>query len=155
MPNDIIAQLKNSQSRLSACLIPVADDQDWRPRPGAWSFREIAAHLATAESECLQPRLKRIASGEHPHFELYLNTDRDFSGFYFCAALRDWANTRQAIFDFVRGLTVEQLTLTATHAFYGTLTVPGYLQAWLAHDQEHLDELERLLIQHAAEKAHT
>ena len=144
-PVQLISKLRASQKGLSALLASVADDQDWQPAPEHWSFRFIAAHLATVERECFQDRVVRIAAGEGPHFESYFNTGWDFSRFDLRDSLHGWALTRQEIIDFVRALPEEAWAQVGTHATFGAITVLSVLQVMLNHDQEHLQHLERLL----------
>src|SRR5216683_2460938 len=69
----------------------VADDHPGRV--GAWTLRDIAAHLATTEKECFEPRIRAMAAGERPEFEFYSNDDRDFEGISLESALTAWACT--------------------------------------------------------------
>jgi hypothetical protein len=139
----LIARLRISQEQCVTLLTSVAHDQDWQPAPDEWSFRYIAAHLATGEKECLAERLRQIATGTNPVFDMYLNSQNDFSGMDMQRTLQDWVATRQAICDYVRALPEESLLLTASHAAYGTITMLDYLRIWLEHDQEHLQDLEQ------------
>lgn len=141
----VIETLQATQQQLTDLLTAVAANQDWRPAPGQWSFREIAAHLATTEKECFQDRLVRICAGGKPHFEYYLNTGWDFSRFELKDSLRDWAVTRREIIDFVRGLPEEKWLLTGSHQTFGLMTVLDALKVMRDHDQEHLQELVRML----------
>lgn len=141
----LISGVKATQKRLTALLETRADDQDWQPAPGEWSFRYIAAHLATTDKECYQDRVVRIAAGGNPHFESYFNTDRDFSQFDLKDSLHAWTVTRQEIIDLVHSLPEEKWSLTGTHAAFGTLTVPGVLKLMLDHDQEHIQDLEKMM----------
>jgi hypothetical protein len=59
----VISKLKASQRRLSVLLDSVASDQDWRPDPGEWSFRYIAAHLATVDKNCFKDRVLQAMPG--------------------------------------------------------------------------------------------
>ena len=141
----LISKLKAAQKRLSTLLGLVADDQDWQREPEQWSFRFIAAHLATVERECFQDRVVRIAAGEGPHFESYFNTGRDFSRLDLRDSLHEWALTRQEIIAFVQAMPDEGWALAGAHATFGAITVRSVLQVMLNHDQEHLQHLERLL----------
>ena len=141
----IISELDATQRQLSALLESVAKDQDWQPDPKEWSFRYIAAHLATVDKDCFKDRVVRIAAGENPHFESYFNTGWDFSRFDLRDSLREWALTRQEIFDFVQALPEEGWSLTGTHSRFGTITVLNVLQVMLGHDREHLEHLERAI----------
>jgi hypothetical protein len=141
----IISKLKATQKQLSVLLESVAADQDWQPDPKEWSFRYIAAHLATVDKDCFKDRVVRIAAGENPHFESYFNTGWDFTRFDLRNSLREWALTRQEIFDFVQALPEEGWSLTGTHPRFGTITVLRVLQVMLGHDQEHLEHLEQVI----------
>ena len=142
----LIGQLKAIQDQIGALLESVADNQDWQPEPGQWSFRYIAAHMATVEKECHQARLVRLAAGgESPHFAPYFNTGRDFSQLALEDSLQAWAITRGEIFDFLDSLPEEKWSLSGTHATFGPITILDILQMMLDHDQEHLGELEALI----------
>jgi len=143
----LISELETTQGQISALLQTMADNQDWQPDPDHWSFRYIAAHLATSENECLQERIRQIASGGNPHFERYLNTGRDFSPLDLRNSLHDWAETRHKIIDFLRALPEEKWSLSATHDIRGTVTILDHLRIWVDHDKEHLEDLEQMLVE--------
>src|SRR3989442_5726233 len=103
-----IAALQATERRLRKVLLTVADRQDWRPAPDEWSFREIAAHLEATQRECVLVRVQQIASGSHPHFEVYWNTGRDFGPVDVKDSLRGFADARRAVRDVLRGLSPEQ-----------------------------------------------
>ncbi len=142
---ELFLELKTGYQQITDLLASVADDQDWRSGPKEWSFREVAAHMATVDKECFLDRVKRIASGGHPHFDYYLNTDRDFSRLDLRASLQQWSVHRQAIIDFVDNLAAENLSLTGTHVSFGTINLLDILQIIVDHDQEHLQELQATL----------
>lgn len=124
-------------------MIRIAAD-DPLARVGAWSLRDIAAHLAASERECYEPRIHAIAAGERPHFDFYTNDDRDFSGVQLEDALAEWAVTRERLLGFVRGLSSEERARVGYHDRYGEITVDGYLEVALGHDRDHLAGLERV-----------
>jgi hypothetical protein len=141
----LIGKVRATQAQLTRLLKSVAVDQDWRPAPEEWSFRFVAAHLATVDKECYQDRVVRIAAGEEPFFESYFNTGRDFGMFDLLDSLRAWAATRGEIIDFVSNMSEEQFSSTGTHAAFGTLTVQRVLELMLDHDQEHIRDLEKMI----------
>lgn len=151
---ELIAELGSTQKQVSSLLESVADDQDWQPDPGEWSFRYIAAHLTTVDKDCFMDRVVRISAGENPHYAPYFNTGWDFSRFDLKDSLRKWAATRQEIFDFVRALPEEKWSLSGTHATFGTITVGSVLQGMLGHDREHLQHLEQLIEEYQALTPH-
>lgn len=119
-------------------------DPEWQPAPGQWSIRQIAWHLATVESACLLTRIQQIAAGTNPTFGIYLDTETEFNRRGLAFALEEWAHARQAVVSFVNGLPAEAFTYTGNHPTFGRLTVLGYLQIFLDHDQRHLEELQAL-----------
>jgi len=145
MTRELIGKVQDSQKELTQLLQSVAAVQDWQPDPDEWSFRFIAAHLATVDRECYQDRVMRIAAGENPRFESYFNTGRDFSRLDLLDSLRSWQGTRGEIIGFVSALPGEKLALTGTHAAFGTLTVRGVLKLMLEHDLEHIRDLKKII----------
>ncbi len=141
----VIQKIQDSQAELTKILQSVADDPLWQPAGEEWSFRDVAAHMATVDEECFMDRVQRIASGENPHFTYYLNTGRDFSTLSLEDALQNWATNRQQIIDLVNSLSDETLALTGTHITFGTLTILDFLLEMHKHDLEHIEELKTVI----------
>jgi len=142
MTYTILEELQASQQVMAAMLRIAAEDMS--ARVGAWSVRDIAAHLASSERECFEPRIRSMAAGENPQFDFFTNDDTDFSGIQLEAALEDWSDCRARLIDFVRGLTEEERRRIGQHQRFGQISVEGYLEVALAHDRDHLRGLERL-----------
>jgi len=143
MNDAILDDLISSQQLVMAMLRVSVEDPS--ARIGAWDVRDIAAHLAATERDCYVPRVRAIAAGEHPSFELFTHDGADFSGIHLEDALDEWTATRLMLTGYVRTLDEEQRTrLTGRHDRYGDLTVDRYLEIALKHDRDHLSGLERL-----------
>ena len=143
MNDAILDDLMSSQQLVMAMLRVSVEDPS--ARIGAWDVRDIAAHLAATERDCYVPRVRAIAAGEHPSFELFTHDGADFSGIHLEDALDEWTATRLMLIGYVRTLDEEQRTrLTGRHDRYGDLTVDRYLEIALKHDRDHLSGLERL-----------
>ena len=142
MSYTLLDELASSQQLMAAMIRLAADDHS--ARVGAWSLRDIAAHLAASEREAFEPRIRAIGLGENPRFGMYNNDDTDFSGVHLEEALDEWAETRGRILDFVRGLSDEERARTGHHETYGDITIDRYLQIALEHDRDHLRGLERV-----------
>ena len=142
MSDTLLDELKASQQLVVAMTQLV--EEDVPARVGAWTLRDIAAHLAATEQECFEPRIRAMADGDRPVFEYYSNDERDFDGISLHTALREWAATRERLIDFVRGLSEEERSRVGVHKKFGELTVDGYLRIALDHDQDHLKSLEKL-----------
>jgi hypothetical protein len=143
----VVDELAASQQLVSTMIRISADDTS--ARVGAWSLRDIAAHLAASEKEAYEPRVRAIAAGERPVMDFYSNDDRDFSGIHLEEALDDWAETRGRLLDYVRGLSDEERARTGTHASYGEVSVDRSLEIALEHDRDHLLGLEHVAGEHA------
>ena len=140
----VITELLSTQAQITELLTTVAKDQEWRPAPAQWSFRQVACHLATAERGCLLERIKQIATGTNPTFGIYLDTETEFNGRDLLLALEQWADARQAVVDFVNALPENALAFTGYHPSFGRLTVLGYLQIFLDHDRRHFEDLQSM-----------
>jgi hypothetical protein len=145
MRTQLVNDLLNSQQAITEFLTTVADKQAWRPAPKQWSFRQIAWHLAITERDCLLYRVQRIASGSNPTFGIYLDTDAEFITRDLHFALEQWADARQGVIDVVNALPESALAHTGYHPSFGRLTVLGYLQIFLDHDQRHLTDLHAMV----------
>ncbi|HKV86650.1 MAG TPA: DinB family protein [Candidatus Dormibacteraeota bacterium] len=142
MTETILDELTSSQSLVIAMTRVIVDDQT--VRVGAWTLRDIAAHLATTERECFEPRVRAMAEGRRPSFDWYSNDERDFDGVALESALTEWTATRERLIAYVRGLTAGERQGIGVHTTYGEISVDDYLQIALEHDHDHLGALERL-----------
>ncbi|HKW71670.1 MAG TPA: DinB family protein [Candidatus Dormibacteraeota bacterium] len=143
MNDKILDYLLNSQQLLIAMLRVSADDPS--ARIGAWDLRDIAAHLAASERDCYVPRIRAIAAGENPTFDLFSNDGTDFSGIHLDDALDEWTATRMMLVGYVKTLDENQRTqLEGHHETHGPVTVDRYLEIALKHDRDHLLGIERL-----------
>ena len=142
---ELIPALERTTAEISRLLESVADDQDWRPNDGHWSFRHIAAHLEACQTECVLVRVRQIAAGAKPTFEFYDNDGWDFSDRDLSDSLRQWRESRARVFEFVRSLSSERLSRTGSHRTFGEITVLDYLKVDLDHDREHLADLSEML----------
>src|SRR5687767_4850071 len=90
----LLQELQRSQTQVIKLLEALAPIQDWQPEPAEWSFRFLAAHLATVERTCHLPRIMRIASGEIPTLGLYTNTAADYQKADLHKSLKRWVAAR-------------------------------------------------------------
>ncbi len=138
---ELATRLDRSLEETAAALSATEGRQDSSPRPGHWSFRSIAAHLAATERDCFLDRARRIAAGESPRFGFYSDEAAGFSGAGLADSLAAWRRSRADLLALARGLTPEQQRLTGEHATFGPVTVGRYLEIAFEHDQEHLREV--------------
>src|SRR5215471_13016313 len=108
MSEDVLEQLASSQQLVIAMLRVSAEDPS--ARVGAWDLRDIAAHLASSERDCYVPRIRAIAAGENPTFDIFSNDGTDFSGIHLDDALDEWTATRMMLVGYVKTLDENQRT---------------------------------------------
>lgn len=137
----LIEKLAASQQQLAGALRAQASSNAMELRVGAWSVRDVAAHLAACEVECIEPRVRSIAAGNRPRFAFYSNDKRDFGRVRLEDALAEWAVSRARLLDFAQSLADDELAKVGVHSTFGEVTVSKYLEIALEHDQGHLRDL--------------
>jgi hypothetical protein len=141
----LLQELEKSQQQVSRLLETVAAVQDWQPDPVEWSFRYIAAHLATVERTIHLRRVNAIASGETPHFSPYSHVAENFAGRDLVDSLHAWAAARRELLDRVRALSTSQLALVGVHETVGPMTILDVLQELLDQDRGMLRHVDHLI----------
>ncbi len=141
----IYQQLRESQKQFVDAIRPFYLKQDWRLSPGEWSFREVAAHMATTEEECFKERVRLIASGQNPEFEYYLNDGRDFSHLDLEESIHKWRANREEIILDLKQLPDEAWENTGVHLTFGTIKLVDLLKIMLDHDLGHLQEMQPMI----------
>ena len=142
----LLKELQRSQTQVVKLLEAMAPIQDWQPEPVEWSFRFIAAHLATVERTCHLPRVLQIASGKTPTLTLYTNTAADYQKADMHKSLKRWVATRLELIDFVKSLSNQQLQYIGIHESLGPMTVLDMLHEILDQDQGNLRHVRQLIV---------
>jgi hypothetical protein len=121
-------------------LPPGAHDE--RPAEGAWSPREVLAHLLHAETHTFPERLRRLAEQD------------DLAWFTITSApdpgepeqmLADWSTARAANLVWLRPLTPAQRAHATQHPRFGRITLETYVIEWAYHDLDHLRQILSVL----------
>src|SRR5207244_9474842 len=118
--------------------------QDERPSEGAWSPREVLAHLLYAETTTMGPRVKhaaeennvRVDPAQTPPAPPPADT-RQMSN--------DWADARAGNLAWLRQITPSQRAHVVHHARFGEITVDTYVAEWAYHDLDHLRQILSVL----------
>lgn len=117
--------------------------QDEHPAEGAWSPREVLAHLLHAETVAIGPRVLRASEENNVRFEtqapppLPPADPRQMSN--------DWADARTANLVWLRKLSSAQRAHVTHHPRFGDVTVETYVAAWAYHDLDHLRQILSVL----------
>jgi hypothetical protein len=117
--------------------------QDERPAAGAWSPREVLAHLLNAETVAMGPRVKRAVAENNVRFESSTTPPpppgdpREMSN--------AWADARAANLAWLRQVQPEQRAHVVHHPRFGEITVDTYVAEWAYHDLDHLRQILSVL----------
>jgi hypothetical protein len=117
--------------------------QDERPSEGAWSPREVLAHLLHAETTTMAPRVKRAAEENNVKFDQNPTPQpppgdgRQMSN--------AWADARAENLAWLRQLTPGQRAHVVQHPRFGEITVDTYVAEWAYHDLDHLRQILSVL----------
>lgn len=141
----LLRDLQTSQTQVIRLLESMADVQDWQPEPAEWSFRLIAAHLATVEQACHLRRVTEIASGVTPVLDLYANSHVVPTPAGLHDSLQVWIAVRRRLIAYVYELSEAQLGYIGIHPALGPMTVLDTLQEVLDQDQGNLRHVYQLI----------
>lgn len=142
----LVADLEQTQQAVARLLESMAPMQDWQPEPAEWSFRYIAAHLASVEEECHLVRMRKIAAGDTPDLPNYRERSVDFSDEELVDSLAKWQTTRRQLLEFVGELSARQLSYIGIHEKLGVVSLLDALQEIADQDQGHLRHIRRLIV---------
>jgi hypothetical protein len=138
---DILAGTPAVLSAIVTNLPRTAADE--RPAEGAWSPREVLAHLLHAETTTMGPRVKRAAEQDHTRVvpsdaqQPPPGDPRQMSN--------EWADARAANLAWLRELTPEQRAHVVDHHRWGEVSVDTYVAEWAYHDLDHLRQILSVL----------
>ena len=138
---DILAGTPQVLSAVVTNLPRLAADE--RPAEGAWSPREVLAHLLLAETATMGPRVKRASEEDQLRFEQSQleqpppGDPREMSN--------RWADARATNLIWLRELTAEQRAHVVHHPRYGEISVDTYVAEWAYHDLDHLRQILSVL----------
>jgi hypothetical protein len=117
--------------------------QDERPAAGAWSPREVLAHLLHAETTSMGPRVRRGVQENNVLVESSgapappPGDPRQMSN--------EWADARAANLAWLRQVTPEQRTHIVHHPRFGDVSIDTYVAEWAYHDLDHLRQILSVL----------
>lgn len=146
-----LARMRRTADELSDAIRGQSDERlSRRPDEKNWCAKEIVCHLRDVEEEYLL-RFHLMLDNDDPR--LYLDPDtnehwpreRQYLRNDTAEAVIAFRRIRGAMLDFVAGLSAAQLQRGCIHPRRGRLTLDTFVAFLAAHDDEHLDQLERAL----------
>jgi hypothetical protein len=147
--DDLATALAAAPGRLRTAAAGVDDEgRRRRPAPGEWCLNEVMAHLLHVETELFLPRLRRIATEEHPRFPAFRPEpwarERDHSLDGFDASLAAFERARAETVTFLRTLPPGADHRLGVSGVFGPLSILDYATHIADHDVEHLAQMAEL-----------
>lgn len=144
---EILAVIRGTADRI-VILAEGLDPAVLRRRPvlGAWSMKEVMAHLLKVERDVFLPRLIRLRDEEWPVFERFdpdaWAAERDHREGEFLADLDGFRACRAETVRLLSTLPEAGLDRLGLSATFGAVTLAEYATHVAEHDLEHLGQLE-------------
>ena len=137
--------LRDGLAAVPARLAAAATSAAGRPRaPGEWSAAEVVRHLLTVEEDVWLQRLRQVTHETRPRWPwIEPGLGRPRRGRALAWLLDAYTARRGETVRYLDGLDAAGWMRSGIHATYGVLDVAGLLRRALAHDEEHLADLER------------
>ena len=154
-PGRANARLAAMPARLKAIVEAIAEPL-WRTRPaaGGFSLVEHLCHLRDIDGEGYGVRIERMLTEDRPGLPdidgALLAIERDYQAQDARAALDAFTTTRWAIVGRLGKLDPADRRHVGLLAGTSEIDINGLVSAMLAHDSEHLDELDALRAELAA-----
>lgn len=142
----MIARYRAGPDVIDAALAGMtATEWDTAEAPGEWSPRQVASHLADAETigavrlrQVLAERNPRIQSYEPDELSTLLRYDRDTA-----ISLALFRATRASVAELLLAMTDADWQRQATHSELGPYTVDDWLGVYGPHADEHVEQITR------------
>jgi hypothetical protein len=149
MDHELIDRLAATPRTLAHLVAEASDEALDRAPNGDWSARTVLAHFRDDEYLCMRVALERMLAEELPvlnfiegeHWEPGRNRSRDRKDWL----LGDFALQRQASLGILRGMRPEDWSRKGRRTDGREFTVAQFATAWVAHDADHIAQLERCL----------
>ena len=147
--SDLRRRLEDGLTRLGRIVAAVPDRAAWDRRgEDEWSAHEVLVHLR-ASSEILAPRIPQMLVRDNPPLTAFDERKWAEIGGYAAMApdllFARIAMPRYELIELLRRLPDEAWRRTGTHEVSGPVTIAQVVAHLAGHDEEHLDQIERLL----------
>lgn len=140
----LIESLEATPRDLARLLRPVRDEDALRrARAGAWCIAEVVAHLAYTERRQLE-RLRRIVAEDNPAVEYIADPGGHDLSQPPAELLRAFVDRRAETVAFLAALDQRGWGRPLVHPVSGPSRLRDQVQLFVAHDNEHLEEIVRL-----------
>jgi hypothetical protein len=145
---ELLERFRRGPELVAASLTGAAGAEvDFRPAPGEWSVRQIAAHLA--DSECVGAyRFRRVIAEPNPTVEWYdekaWSDSLDYSRRKYSQCLETFRRIRGENYELLRDLPEEAWKRTGVHSKNGPFTLLELLRIYAEHAEGHTRQIRRV-----------
>ena len=149
-PAESIAALARTPDELQQRLADLDEAQlHFKPNPEAFSVLENVCHLRDIEVEGYGRRLGLMLREDNPLLPdldgAALARERAYNEQPLKPALDGFLSMRRRCLAILADLSAEEFMRRGQFEHAGEVTLAGLLELWVAHDREHLKELDELL----------
>lgn len=147
-PQEIVSQLE-ANAKVFAALLDCSDVDfiNWQPAADKWNLREIVAHLYDEEREDFRARvlhfLYRPNETLKPIDPEGWVKDREYNEMDYDLVLQDFLKERDESVSLLRGIGDDLWKPEYEHEHWGRIGPRFFLVNWLAHDYQHIKQINR------------
>jgi len=145
----LIARLRANADVIGALVRGVGAEQArWKPEPAKWSILEVVTHLADEEAEDFRTRVEltlRSPGTDWPPIDPEgWAAERGYNEGTLATSLDRFLWERARSVTFLESLDAPDWDLAHRHPRFGPIRAGDLLTGWVAHDQIHIRQLNRL-----------
>jgi uncharacterized damage-inducible protein DinB len=141
---DLVEQLNANTARLRSAVGGLDDAALSRRSDGGWSIKDVVGHLCDV-SRIMRERLHKMIKLEEPQLARYdadaLASGRNAQSSRIEDLLAEYAAQRAETVDMLSELVHWNWARTGRHPTMGKISIRQQVDAWLAHEDEHLAQI--------------
>lgn len=156
-PVHIIAEFKRNRTVFSGLLEGLEPAlYSWKPDSKSWSILQIVCHLYDIEREDFRERVQSVLEDPKKAFRSIEPGDwiegRKYAEQDYDAKVADFLSERDQSVEWMQGLSNPNWDNTYHHQIRGDMSAALFLSNWLAHDQLHIRQINRIKRQYLQEQ---
>ena len=142
---DLLERFRRGPDIIEAAILPVKGAElDYKPAPGRWTIREIAAHMADSEMVSGM-RFRQVVAEEKPVIRAY-NQDAWAARLGYqkrdpAASLETFRRVRMDTYALLKDLPDAEYTRTGHHSEHGEITLLELLKIYAEHPEGHVNQV--------------
>ncbi|HLJ50919.1 MAG TPA: DinB family protein [Bryobacteraceae bacterium] len=143
--SDLLERLRRGAELVAVSITGAAGPElDYTPKPGAWSIRQIVAHLSDSEIVATM-RMRRIIAEDRPKLEAYDQnawaTGLDYASRKTSQTLETFRRIRAENYELLKDLPVDAFERIGVHSERGPISLLQVVQDVAEHAENHAQQL--------------